>query len=216
MDTRKDHTGGSTGAGPSGAAAGGAPPARPGPNPLRQHRGWGTKKWLTIAVILGLAVLGVAGALVYSATSNTLTWREEVALHDGGVLVVSRKTVLLPSPMLGERVDGKRQLSFTHPKTGKLVTWENAGEIGSRVYPMLLDVDGERAFLVTIAQAAKDYDDLGCPTPPYIVFRHDGTAWTRVPLAELPARFRRANVSTISPNRLKDVIKQAKSLLSQR
>jgi|WetSurMetagenome_2_1015567.scaffolds.fasta_scaffold206490_1 hypothetical protein len=214
MDPRKEHTQGSTGAGSSGTPPRGAPPARPNADPSRKHRGWGRKRWLVLGTILGLAVLGVVGALVYSATSNTLTWREEVALHDGGIVVVSRTTVLLPSPMLGERVDGKRQLTFTHPTTGKVVNWENAGEIGSRVYPMLLDVDGERAFLVTIAQAGTDYNNFGCPSPPYIVYRHDGTAWTRVPLSELPVRFRKANVSAISPNRLEEVVKQAKSDLT--
>ncbi|MCX5734962.1 MAG: hypothetical protein NTW68_11630 [candidate division NC10 bacterium] len=135
-------------------------------------------------------------------------------MHDGGIVVVSRKTVLLPSPMLGERVDGKRQLTFTHPTTGKVVTWENAGELGSRVFPMLLDVDGELTFLVTIAQSGSEYNDFDCPTPPYIVFRHDGTAWTRVPLAELPVRFRNANISAISPGRLEDLIKQARYYLT--
>ena len=180
--------------GSSGTPPRGAPPARPNANPSCKHRGWGRKRWFVLGTILGLAVLGVVGALVFPATSNTLTWREEVALHDGGIVVVSRTAVLLPSPMLGERVDGKRQLTFTHPNTGKVVTWENAGELGSRVYPMLLDVDGERAFLVTIAQSSSEYNSFGCPTSPYMVYRHDGTAWTRVPLAELPARFRRANM----------------------
>lgn len=214
MDPTKDHRQGDAGTGPSGSPSGGAPPGSPTANPSRQRRACARKWWLVLGAILGLAVLAVAGALVYSASSNTLTWREEVALHDGGIVVVSRKTVLLPSPMLGERVDGKRQLTFTHPTTGKVVTWENAGELGSRVFPMLLDVDGELTFLVTIAQSGSEYNDFDCPTPPYIVFRHDGTAWTRVPLAELPVRFRNANISAISPGRLEDLIKQARYYLT--
>jgi len=39
-----------------------------------------------------------------------------------------------------------------------------------------------------------DYDGFGCPTPPYIVLSYDGTAWGRVPLTELPARFWKGNL----------------------
>lgn len=214
MDPKKDHTQGRSDAGSSGAPPGGAPPMAPGSRSSAPHRGRGRKRWLVLGTVLGLVALGVAGVLVYSATSNTLTWREEVALHDGGIVVVARTTVLLPSPMPGERVDGKRQLTFTHPTTGKVVTWENTGEIGSRVFPMLLDVDGDRAFLATIAQSGSEYNDFGCPTPPYIVYRHDGSAWFRVTLAELPVRFRKANISAISPNRLNDILREAKYYLT--
>ncbi len=194
---------------PDGTHPSDAPPARPSPDSPHKHPV--SRVGLCLACLLLVCLL--IGP-VDAALAQTLKWREEVALHDGGIVVVSRTTVLLPSPMLGERVDGKRQLSFTHPTTGKVVTWENAGEIGARVYPMLLDVDGGRAFLVTIAQAGTDYNNFGCPTPPYIVFRQDSTGWTRVALTELPMRFRRANVSTINPDRLQDVIAQAKRYLT--
>jgi hypothetical protein len=89
---------------------------------------------------------------------------------------------------------GARRLTFRHPTTAQPVVWENAGKIGSRVNPRLLDFDGDRAFLVTTAQAGPDYDEFGCPTPPYVVFRFDGAGWRRVPLKELPTRFERMNL----------------------
>jgi hypothetical protein len=54
--------------------------------------------------------------------------------------------------------------------------------------------DGGRPLLVTMAQAATDYDRFGCPTPPYIAFRYDAGEWVRIPVAELPSRFVRMNL----------------------
>ena len=150
--------------------------------------------WL-LAVLagLGLQLPGCLGALGASLGGETLEWKEEVALHDGGTVIVSRWLQLVPGEPF-KTMPGPRRLSFTHPTTGESIVWENAGKIGSRVIPGMLDFDAGRPILVTMAQEVTDYNDLGCPTPPYIVFRYEAGTWTRIPLAELPRRIMRMNL----------------------
>jgi hypothetical protein len=165
---------------------------------------------LGVGALLGLAVLAAVGGVVYYFMPHTLEWREEVALHDGGILVVSRRAVLVRGGNFGEfKVERERRLAFIHPTTGQPVVWENAGQVGSRLLPLLLDVDAGRVFLVTFAQSGRDYDDLGCPTPPYLVFRYDPPRWTRIPVAELPARFRQSNIISHASG-AEDLVKQAR------
>ncbi len=137
---------------------------------------------------MGLGILPV-----HPTSAKTLEWREEVALHDGGTILVNGWIELVPGEPF-QTTWGARRLTFTHPKTGQSIVWENAGKSGSRVNPRLLDFDGDRAFLVATDQAVTDYNGLGCPTPPYIVFRYDAGTWIRVSLAELPRRFARMNL----------------------
>jgi hypothetical protein len=211
MDTRKDHTQGGTGAGSSGAPPKGAPIAHPRSNPSGQQRSGGRRRWLVLGTIVGLAVLGVAGILVYSTTSDTFTWREEVALHDGKTVMVTWR-VWLVSGELGQRpMGGRQQLTFTHPATGESVTWQDPGKVGSRLNPTLLDVDAGRLFLVGLAATGPDYDGFGCPTPPYIVFRYDGGNWIRVPLSELPPRLENANLLGLGAE---DLIRQSRGSLT--
>ena len=152
------------------------------------------------AVILGhLVGLSLLLAGCPAAVAEALEWREEVALQDGGSLVVSRRMQLVPGTPFNT-MPGAQRLSFVNPTTQKPVVWENPGKIGSRVYLKMLDFDGDRPLLVTMAQATPDYDGFGCPTPPYIVFRYDTGSWTRVPLAELPRRFVRMNL-VVLPDR---------------
>ncbi len=143
-------------------------------------------------------VLGLFAGLCFLLTgfrlalSETVEWREEVALHDGGTVIVTGRIQFVPGEPF-HTMPGARRFTFTHPTTGRLVIWENPGKIGSRVNPKMLDFDRGQPHLVTLAQAAPDYEAFGCPTPPYIVFRFDAD-WVRIRLAELPTRFTRMNL----------------------
>ena len=91
-------------------------------------------------------------------------------------------------------VVGEQRLTFAHPTTRQPVSWVDPGKSGSRLLPILLDFDRGRVYLVRLPDTGPDYDGFGCPTPPYIVLSYDGTAWGRVPLTELPARFWKGNL----------------------
>jgi hypothetical protein len=152
----------------------------------------------TLALGVGILVVGAIATgvvvIVWWLAPHTLRWREEVALQDGRTLVVSRKTTMERGGETYGRIEGRRELRFTHPDTGAVIVWENAGAVGSRLRPKLLDIDQGHVYLVAMAQAIRDYDELDCPTPPYFVFRYDAAGWTRIPIADLPARFDTANL----------------------
>jgi len=147
-----------------------------------------------LALAIGILVVGAIGTavlwVVWSFSPTTLTWKEEVGLEDGRTLLVTRRVVLVRGGNIGERpdVERERRLTFTHPTTGQIITWENGDTLGSRVRPKLLDFDGDRPVLVAVAQSNTDYSLLGCPTPPYIVFRYENGTWTRIPVTDLPRR----------------------------
>lgn len=154
--------------------------------------GWFGRLALIAGVVVTAAVVAVVASLAWWFAPHTWTWTEEAALQDGRIVVVSRKTTMEREGF--DRIEGWRELRFTHPDTGKVITWTNAGTVGSRLRLMLLDVDQGQVYLVTTAQVVRDYDELGCPTPPYLVFRYDTAGWTRIPLADLPGRLENANL----------------------
>jgi len=165
------------------------------------------RRGLPRRLVLILSVLIVMGFHLASCRTveaqGALEWREEVVLNDGGVVVVTGKVSSVPGEPF-KTMPGARRLTFMHPTAGQQIVWDNTGKIGSRVNPRMLEFDAGRPFLVTTAQAATDYDEFGCPTPPYIVFRYDAGTWVRVPLAELPSRFVRMNLyPNPNPDRLK-------------
>ncbi len=137
------------------------------------------------ASVIPAIVVGFLFLLVQPASAKTFEWREEVALHDGGMIGVAWRVRLVPGEPFKSMVGGKR-LKFTHPTTGQPVVWEDPGKVGSRLNPILLDIDAGRLFLVMLGQSVTDYSQMGCPVPPYFVYRHDHGTWFRVPLDDLP------------------------------
>jgi hypothetical protein len=165
----------------------------------------GGPAWFGLVVFVGLVIL-----VAYSASAKTLEWRQEVALQDGGMIVVEwRVQLVLGEPF--KYMAGAKRLKFTHPTTGQPVVWEHDGKIGSRLSPILLDLDAGRLFLVMTGQSATDCSQMGCPVPPYFVFRYDRGTWVRVPLGDLPTRFWKANLLGYPGD---DVIRESKGYVS--
>jgi hypothetical protein len=163
------------------------------------------KWWLSLGALPVLFLLWV-----HTASAKTFEWREEVALQDGGVILVSWWVRLVPGQPFQYMV-GEHRLTFAHPTTRQAVSWVDPGKVGSRLLPILLDVAGGRLYLVGLPTTGPDYDGFGCPTPPYIVLRYDGTAWEQVPLSELPTRFGRGNLLGYGAERL---IRESKNYLT--
>ena len=150
---------------------------------------------------LGVLVAFVALIGGVGCTKKTFEWREEVALHDGGMIVVSWWVRFVPGQPF-QYMEGAQRLTFAHPTTHQPVVWRELGKVGSRLQPMLLEVDSGRLYLVGVPPTGTDYDGYGCPVPPYIAWRYDGGTWGRVSLGELPTRFSKANLLGSGAERL--------------
>ena len=86
---------------------------------------------------------------------------------------------------------------FTVPGSDKTITWksEYSKDVGRANFNLLaLHILKNTPYIVAEPNLCLSYNKWGRPNPPYIVFKHDGTAWQRIPIAELPAEFIEFNV----------------------
>lgn len=134
------------------------------------------------ALFCGIAACG--------SQTETITWKEEVALHDGRTIVVARSVTL--GGVRREIGQGpgisKSTLSFTAPD-GKQVYWENPGQLNV----MLLDFEGTTPFLAGEPAMVSDYARYGCPNPSYVFFRY-ANEWLRIEFKDSPSFLRKTNL----------------------
>mgnify|MGYP006921602286 CR=1 FL=1 len=58
----------------------------------------------------------------------------------------------------------------------------------------MLDIVDGRPYLVSYPTRCHALNKWGRPNPPYVIFRHDGERWQRIPLASLPPEIKKANL----------------------
>ena len=138
------------------------------------------------------------------------SWKEEVLLHDGQKLIVDRSVEFGGRHELGQKPPYKEQtLAFTLPSTKERITWEDhySDDVGSFNFnPMLLEVFGDTAYVLSSPVNTQSFSKWGCPNPPYVVFKYQNKEWKRVPLQEIPAEVKLPNLVISSPD---DVAKNA-------
>lgn len=136
----------------------------------------------------------MVGALPFGGDS----WKEEVLLHDGTKLVVTRSQTYGGRHEIGQPSPIKEHaVRFTLPDTGKTITWasEYGEELGRTNFHLLaVHVLNGTPYIVTEPNLCLSYNKWGRPNPPYVFFKYDGTAWQRIPLEDLPAEFTTMNV----------------------
>ncbi len=155
---------------------------------------------LGLVLMLGASMSACAGFLGFGGTS----WKEEVLLHDGSKIIVKRSVERGGRHELGQKPPYKEQsLSFTMPGTNQTITWEDhySEDIGSASFlPMALDIHQGTAYLVADTMGCLSYNKWGRPNPPYVIFKHDGHAWKRIALQELPAEIKLPNLIMSMPD----------------
>ncbi|MHB1619270.1 MAG: hypothetical protein ACYCTY_04695 [Sulfuricella sp.] len=147
-----------------------------------------------------------AGLFGFGGTS----WKEEVLLHDGSKIIVTRTVELGGRHELGQKPPIKEQsLSFIMSGTNQTIKWEDhySEDVGSSNFnPMLLEVVNGTAYVLVSPAGCLSYNKWGRPNPPYVVFQYQGKEWKRIPLQELPAEIKLPNLVISSPD---DVAKNA-------
>src|SRR5258706_5102856 len=132
------------------------------------------------------------------------SWKEEVLLHDGSKIVVSRSVSRGGPHEIGQQGTYQEQtLTFTMPGSGRSVKWEDhrSNDIGSSNFlPMLLDVYGDAAYLAVSPMGCLSYNKWGRPNPPYVVFKYDSTTWRQIALVELPSESKAVNLIFSMPD----------------
>lgn len=129
-------------------------------------------------------------------SSTELVWYEEAVQDDGSIVLVKKfeagYSATRKEP--GARTYGYRlpKLEVTDPKTGKQVLWYPRGL--PSLLPYALHVHEKVLYVFAIPYLAGAYSELGCPRPPYVVFRWEGDRWKRIALSDVPVQFKRHNL----------------------
>ena len=155
---------------------------------------------ISLILSLGMAMNAQAGLFGIGGTS----WKEEALLHDGQKIIVERTLERGGRHEIGQLPSyTKQNLAFTHPTTGQSITWEDKAteDLGTSSFlPMALDIYQEAVYLVLKPMGCLSYNKWGRPNPPYVVFKHGGKTWERVPLQELPLATNAPNLISSSPD----------------
>ncbi len=152
---------------------------------------------MAMALATGVSMSANAGPFGLGGT----TWKEEVLLHDGKKIVVTRSHAYGGSRELGQPPSIKEQdITFTVPGSGGAIVWkdEYGKEVGGSNFVLLaLHILNGTPYIVASPNLCRSYNKWGRPNPPYVIFRHDGTEWKRIPFAALPAEFQDINLSLV-------------------
>ena len=148
------------------------------------------RAWQSVVYIL---MMGIS----LSACSS-MTWKEEVLLHDGNKIIVTRTHTYDPKglrePFQPDPLK-ESMLTFTVPGTKQMVTWKSDYGRGNEdnLSLLMLDFLNSKPYIATYPKFCHGYNKWGRPNPPYVFFKYDGE-WKRIPLAEFPIEFKATNV----------------------
>lgn len=167
------------------------------------NRHWLLQAAGTIGLILSLGVsvnVNVnAQAGLFGIDGNTMSWKEEVLLHDGQIIVTERFYNLGGYPAIEShnRSPLDLTLTFSLPGSDKVVIWKtefnNSPELNS-LGPLLLDVVDGTPYLATGPAGCIAYNKWGRPNPPYVLFKYVNETWQRIPLEAFPSMLVRSNL----------------------
>lgn len=153
--------------------------------------------WLKQIMELGLLLMIGVSMNAYSAT---MSWKEEVVLHDGQVVVVERFYNLGGYPALDShnRSPLDETITFALPGSNKKISWKteyrNDLPEPNSLGALLLDVVGGIPYLATSPAGCIAYNKWERPNPPYVLFKYVNDEWKRIPLEEFPAELVHANL----------------------
>lgn len=161
-----------------------------------KHAQWMLRILKTTGLIL---TIGVA----MTACSATMSWKEEVLLHDGQIIVAERFYNLGGYPTLEsrERAALDETVTFSLPGTNKKITWQTDFR-DSQPEPNSLnlirfDVVKGVPYIATYPAGCIAYNKWGSPNPPQVLFKHENEQWKRITLAELPEELINAQANVV-------------------
>jgi hypothetical protein len=149
---------------------------------------------LTTLLMLGASLNACAGFMGLGGDS----WKEEVLLHDGQKIIVNRSQSYGGRHEIGQPPPIKEHtIALTLPGSDRKLTWtsEYGEDTGRTNFNLLaLHVLKGIAYIVAEPNLCLSYNKWGRPNPPYVIFKHDGEKWLRIPLTELPTEFKTVNL----------------------
>jgi len=159
-----------------------------------------------IALLVFIAmVLTSINACEYFGIGNTMSWKEEVLLHDGSKIVVKRIFHLGSKPTWEstERQALDEIVAFNLPGSNKKITWttdfRDAKPEPNSLNLLVLDIVNGTPYIATYPAGCIAYNKWKRPNPPYIFLKYDGNDWKQIPLEEFPEEISKVNVIVGKP-----------------
>ena len=161
----------------------------------RRRRLFGLVQAISMVVLVGLSGRAEAGLFGIGEDS----WKEEVLLHDGSKMIITRSQTYGGRHEIGQPPPIKEHtVTFPLPGSGKSITWtsEYGDDLGRTNFHLLaVHVLHGMPYLITEPNLCLSYNKYGRPNPPYVFFKYDGSAWQRIPLETVPSEFTTMNVA---------------------
>lgn len=131
-----------------------------------------------------ILLLGLLGCLLnLAACSPYVTWKEEVKLNDGRVIVVEQK-VRTEGPIPRED-----WLTINLPEfSQQSIVWHE------HLVPLIVNIDEGRLYVVGEPQTEREVRQYGCAEPPYLGFVWESGRWVRIPFEKIPERIYSVNM----------------------
>ncbi|MBP7080366.1 MAG: hypothetical protein KBA96_04590 [Rhodocyclaceae bacterium] len=152
----------------------------------------------TVFLTLGLSMDVFAG--LFGLGGNTLSWKEEVLLHDGQIVIAERFYRLGGYPTIEsqERAALDETVTFTLSATNKKVVWKtdfrDSEPEANSLNLILFDVVKGAPYIVTYPVGCIAYNKWKRPNPPQVLFKYEDEQWKRIQVSEFPIEASKANV----------------------
>lgn len=155
---------------------------------------------LGLLLMMGVSMSADAGLFGFGGTS----WKEEVLLHDGQMLVIERAAKRHGRHEIGQRPPiGEQSVMFNMPGTKQRLIWKDdySEDVGGANFNLMaLDIVRGIPYLLVTPAGCLSYNKWGRPNPPYVIFKYSAGEWQRISLQELPAEIRQPNLLQASPD----------------
>lgn len=148
-----------------------------------------TMRICAAALLLPLLAAGCFGR------DDSIKWTEDVRLPDGRVVTLTRYQEFKGPHELGRTPTASDYwFEFKHPDGGETVRWQSNRDLAT----LALMLDGKVPVLLVKPQFGSSMERFNCPNPPYMLYRYESGAWVMAPIAQVPVKRLRVNM-TFSP-----------------
>ncbi len=172
-------------------------------------------------IISLIAVVEMSGCTVVRALPfGGDSWQEEVLLHDGRKMIITRSQTYGGHHEIGQPSPIKEHtITFTLPGSSQRIAWtsEYGKDLGRTNFHLLaVHVLNGTPYLVTEPNLCLSYNKWGRPNPPYVFFKYDGTAWQRIPLEAFPTEFTTMNLAiSLDTRYVQEMVKRGVTTVGQ-
>lgn len=148
---------------------------------------------LGLLLMMGVSMNADAGII-----DHTMSWKEEILLHDGRIIIAEQ------SFNLGGYTDGRNRMpidetvTFNLSGSNKSITWKtdfrDSEPEPNSLNMILFDIVKDVPYIATYPAGCIAYNKWGRPNPPQILFKYEDGQWKRITLEEFPLELKKANI----------------------